>query len=268
MADTIPAPLKGKVAIITGGSRGIGAAIAELFAQHGCTHIATTYVSNQAKAEAVLTRIRETHPHIKTHAIHSDDYDPAHGPKVVAAALEGLGVDHIDIAIANAAPVEDLTAWPPAAELSHEFWAQQMTGLAWSPVSLATAVIPHMPSGGRIVMVSSVSSKMATGDPVLPYAAGKAAMEAASKQLAVLYVAKGVTVNTISVGPTRTDAFNRGKKWMENWEETAGNATLLKRIAEVEEVASIIAFVASPGAGWITGNQVPANGGAAAMLQS
>ena len=219
MAETIAAPLKGKVALITGGSRGIGASIAEVFARQGCTHIATTYVSNKQKAEDVLSGIRKDYPSVKTFTTYGNVLDPEMGPKVVKAALKGLEVDRIDLAVANAAPVEDMTSWPPVADMPHSFFIEQITGLAWSAISLSTAAIKHMPSGGRIVMLSSVSSKLAFGDPVLPYAAGKAAMEAASKQLAVVYQSKGVTVNTISVGPTRTDAFNQGKQWNPDWEE-------------------------------------------------
>jgi len=219
MAETIAAPLKGKVAIVTGGSRGIGRAITEVFAKQGATHIATTYVSNKQKAEDVLSAIRKEFPSIKTHAIHADVLDTNFGSVVVDAALKGLGVDHIDIAVANAAPVEDLSTWPGVENLSWEFWNNQITGLAWNTISLSTAVIKHMPPGGRIIMMSSTASKMPWGDPCVPYSAGKAAMEAASKQLAVIYQPKGVTVNTISVGPTRTDAWGAGKKLDPEWEE-------------------------------------------------
>jgi len=269
MAETIPAPLKGKIAIVTGGSRGIGAATVKALAQHGCTHIATTYMANKAKAENVLAAVREIHPSIKTFTLPADTRDPAFGKKVVEQSLQGLGVDHIDIMVSNAT-LEDLENIQSAADLTHEKYTEWQTGTAWAPISLATAVIGHMPSGGRIIMISSVSSKMAMGDPFIPYAAGKAAMEAASKQLAAVYGPKnGVTVNTISVGPTDTDAMTATTDLMggEAVRQFMAESSLLKRIASPEEIAGIIAFVASPQAGWITGNAVPANGGMLAMLQ-
>jgi len=270
MAETIPAPLKGKVAIVTGGGRGIGAATVKVLAQHGCTHIATTFTANKAKAEDVLAAVRGKYSAIKTCTFAADTRDPDFGKKVVEQALAGLGVDHIDIMISNAT-LTDLINLKPAAELTHEKYLEWQTGTAWAPISLATSVIERMPQGGRIIMVSSVSSKMATGDPFLSYAAGKAAMEAASKQLAAVYGPKhGVTVNTISVGPTNTDAMNTTADMMggDGFKTFAAEVSLLKRIGQPEEVAEIIAFVASPQAGWITGNQVPANGGVLAMMQS
>lgn len=268
MADKIPAPLKGKVAIVTGGSRGIGASIAQVFARQGCTHIATTYTVNKSKADEVLDAIRSTYPSIKTFTMKADVVDPDFGKTVVEHCMEGLGVDHVDIVVSNAtlSGVSDL---PQAIDMTHEKFMEWITGTTWAPIGLATAAIKHMPKGGRVIMISSASSRLAAGDPFLPYAAGKAAMEAASKQLAAAWgVSYGVTVNTISVGATQTESMEAVMKKMgQGWLDFAKSISLLKRIAAPEEVAEIVAFVASPQAGWITANMVPANGGALAMLQ-
>jgi 3-oxoacyl-[acyl-carrier protein] reductase len=130
MAETIPAPLRGKVAIVTGGSRGIGAWVAEIFAKQGVTHLATTYSSIKVKAEAVLDGIKKSFPDIKTFTMEADVCDPGFGKKVIDECMKGLGVDHIDIVVSNAAPlnVED---WKPIAEMSHEQWSRLITGLTW-----------------------------------------------------------------------------------------------------------------------------------------
>ncbi|KAK5742660.1 hypothetical protein LTR17_003192 [Elasticomyces elasticus] len=158
MAETIKAPLKGKVALITGASRGIGAGIARVFAKNGCSHIAITYLASKDKAEEVLAEIRKEYPSIKTHAFQADVYDEDGGPKLVDQTLKGLGVDRIDIVVANAAPL-DQKNWKPIAELDYDTWRREMTGLVWGPVSLARSAITHMPKGGRIIMISSLSSK-------------------------------------------------------------------------------------------------------------
>jgi 3-oxoacyl-[acyl-carrier protein] reductase len=130
-----------------------------------------------------------------------------------------------------------------------------ITGNAWAPLSLARSAIQYVPSGGRIIFISSGSSKFPGGDPFISYSASKAALDTISRNLAVAWGVKyGVTVNSISVGPTATDAM---KEAVENggpaFEEMISNVTLLKRIAHPQEVADIVAFVASPGASWITG---------------
>lgn len=114
--DTVSAPLRGKVAIVTGGSRGIGACIAQTFARQGCTHIATTYTSQKSKAEEVLSSIAEISPEIKTCAIAADLGEPDIGSKVIKEALKRLNVDHIDILVSNAAVV-DQASFQPVAEM-------------------------------------------------------------------------------------------------------------------------------------------------------
>ena len=254
MADTIEAPLKGKVAVVTGGSRGIGAGIARKFAKHGCSHIAITYNSNKQKAEDVLASCKELNPNIKTCAIAGDVLDPEFGQKVVREAVSGLDVDHIDIMVSNAAYI-DASGYLPIADLTKENFDKFMTGDCWSSVSLAQNVIHHMPSGGRIIMISSGSSKVAMGDPTIAYAAAKAAMDAVSRNLAAAWAVKyGVTVNTISVGATDTDAVAQGiEAWGADFEKMISEFSLLKRVGKVEEVANIVAFVASPEASWICG---------------
>jgi 3-oxoacyl-[acyl-carrier protein] reductase len=130
MAQTIPAPLKGKVAIVTGGSRGIGASVAQVFAQQGVTHLATTYSSNKLKAEEVLESIKKQFPSIKTYTFAADVCDPGFGKKVIEESMKGLEVDHIDIVVSNAAPL-NIESWPPIAEISHEQWNKLITGLTW-----------------------------------------------------------------------------------------------------------------------------------------
>ena len=252
--NTIPAPLKGKVAVVTGGSRGIGAGIAQKFAEEGCTHIAITYNTNKDKAQQVLASLREVSPNIKTCAIAADVLDPEFGSKVVKQALAALETDHIDIMVSNAAYI-DVKSYIPVADLNKEDWDLSISGLAWAPLSLAKEVIHHMPHGGRIIMLSSGSSKVAQGDPLISYAAGKAAMDAVSRNLAAAWGLKyGVTVNSISVGATYTDAIMEGiKLWGPEFEKMAKEFSLIKRFGTVEEIASIVAFVASPQASWLIG---------------
>jgi len=120
-------------------------------------------------------------------------------------------------------------------------------------------------------MLSSGASKIPeNGDQLFSYSCGKAAMDAVSRNLASLWSIKyGVTVNSISVGATLTESLQMAMEMMgPEWKVMLENFSLLKRIGSVDEVAQIVAFVASPQASWITGNQIPANGGGLSVLQS
>lgn len=267
MATTIAAPLAGKVAIVTGGSRGIGACIARKLAEQGCTHISITYTSKPEGAEATLNDIRKINSSIKTTTIKADLLDPHFTDKVVNTTLRDLQVNRIDILILSA-------AFMVVGNTKTEF-DKMMHGNAWTSFQMSEAALPYMPPGGRIVMISTAASKTAMGKAAIPYAASKAAVDTISRNLAMQYGAsKGITVNTISVGATRTDGlFNNASDAMEGMDQEAflqfaTTLSTLHRIGEPEEVAEIVAFVASPAAGWINGNQIPANGGLLSMAQS
>lgn len=140
MADTIPAPLKGKVALVTGGSRGIGAGIVKAFARNGCTHIAITYAKNKTAAEETLQAVNHTNSSIKTCAIQGDVRDVEFGKKVVAESLRGLGVEHLDIVVSNAALLS-LEHWGPVADLNFEQWNEMMTSEAWTPLAVSREAV-------------------------------------------------------------------------------------------------------------------------------
>lgn len=204
---TIPAPLLGKVAVITGASRGIGEATALDFAEKGCSHIAFTYLANSAAAESVLSKLRSINSDIKVAAFAADVRNRGFGKYVIEESLKALETDHIDILVSNAG-LQDISEYVPASQTTYQDFEKLMTSHAWSPMSLALEVIPHMPAGGRIIMNSAGSSKEAPGDPLLCACASKAALDAITRNLAVIYgQSKGITVNSIGCGPTETDTL-------------------------------------------------------------
>lgn len=164
----------------------------------------------------------------------------------------------------------------------------RMTANAWTPFSLARESAKYMGPGGRILLLSSGSSKAAQGDPFIAYGASKAAMDSVSRpnphllpspntfssqvtrNLAAIYgiTKKDVTVNSISIGPIETDALKASlKKMGPEFETFLNNWTLLKRIGQPQELADIVAFMAGPGSSFMMGNAIPANGGGLAALQ-
>ncbi|KAF2172303.1 hypothetical protein M409DRAFT_17538 [Zasmidium cellare ATCC 36951] len=267
--DSVPAPLKGKAAIVTGGSRGIGACISETFAKNGCTHIAITYNSNKSLAEETEKKITAINSKIKTFSLQTDVADANCGKYTVEESLKGLGVDHIDIMVSCAA-LADISTFQTAEQMTKEHWDWLMTANAWTPFALARESAKYMPEGGRIILISSGASRGANPDPVMAYSAAKAAMDAVSRNLAAIYgiTKKDVTVNSISVGAIQTDALQRAfdtqgpefKKYIEGF-------SLLKRVGQPQEIADVVAFVASKGSSFMVGNAIPANGGGLSALQ-
>lgn len=158
MITSVPAPLSGRVALVTGGSRGIGAGVAIDFARKGCSHVAITYSSDLDAANKVLSSIRDISSDIKTAAIKADVRSPTFGPEVIRLALESLGVDHVDIVVSNAA-LSDMRTLQKMEDHTKERFDQFMTANVWNPFQLALAAIPHMQAGGRIIFISSVASR-------------------------------------------------------------------------------------------------------------
>lgn len=282
---TIPAPLNGKVAIVTGGSKGIGRETALNFARKGCSHIAITYVQDSAAAAEVLKAVAEISPDCHTIAIKADVKNREFGKEVVQQSLSKLGIDHIDILVSDAG-VQDIDDHVPASQMNYEHFQKIMIGQAWAPLQLSLEAIKYMSAGGRVIMNSSGSSKMANGDPFIMHSCSKAAMDSNARNLAVIYgPSKGITVNSIGCGCTDTESLR--KSIQSNGPEfgkLVENLSPLKRPGRPEEVANIYhlcqvlkrvgSTVRTPILDLVTfthreslGNQVPANGGMMLELQ-
>lgn len=140
-----------------------------------------------------------------------------------------------------------------------------------APLFTTRAVLPYTPAkGGRIINMSSIAAKQAADEPGILYGATKAALNSITRSMAgALAAEKSLTINSISVGPTKTPAMedvlaNLPKEYSEGFENWA---TAEKRMAEPEEIAAIVAFVASDEARWMNGASVPANGGAILLTE-
>lgn len=251
---TIPAPLKGKVAIVTGGSKGIGRETALNFARKGCSHIAITYVQDSGAAGEVLKAITDISPDCHAVAIKADVKHRDFGKEVIHQSLSRLSTDHIDILVSNAG-VQDIDDHVPASQMSYEHFEKIMIGQAWAPLQLSIEAIKYMSAGGRIIMNSSGSSKMANGDPFIMHCCSKAAMDSIARNLAVIYGPRmGITVNSIGCGCTDTESLRKSIQVNgPEFGKLAENLSPLKRLGRPEEVANIISFVASPEASWING---------------
>lgn len=237
--------LKGRRAFVTGGARGIGAAICELLAAEGAdVHVG--YVSSAAGPE-LAARIGGT-------PVQLDVADP----ESARAAIEGAGT--LDILVNNAG-VDDMAFFT---ELTPERWRRQIEVNLEGVLNCTLAALPAMQQAGygRLVNVSSEAGRIGSYRGSV-YAAAKGGVIAFTKSIARENARFGITANNVLPGPIETpmlDANRRGPKGEQVIAAMAG-ATLLRRIGTPEEVAAAVAFLASDRASYITGETLGVSGG-------
>jgi 3-oxoacyl-[acyl-carrier protein] reductase len=243
--------LKGKVAVVTGASRGIGAAIAERLAADGAA-VVVNYAKSASDAEAVAARIRKAGG--KASAIKADLSDPAQAKTLIGAAFKEFG--RVDILVNNAgradfAPLE-------AVDLPHV--KAQFDLNVNGPLFATQAAAARFPKeGGRVISVSSIA---ATGSmtAMSVYSATKAALEAMTRVWAAELGPKGVTVNAVAPGPVETE-MAKGFLSDETVRKSLIARTALGRIGAPGDIADAVAFLASDDARWVTGQTIRTAGG-------
>ena len=246
--------LKGRVAIVTGGSRGIGAGIATELSKRGA-NVLITYNSASVQAEEVISKIKSFGSEaIGVQASGSDRDSPR---RIVAAAVERWG--HIDIIINNAGAGDDCLLQ----DMTHELWDKILDCNLRFPTFLVKEAMPHFGTAPRIVNVSSVIARMG-GSYSTAYCATKAALEGVTKVWALELGHKyGATVNCVNPGPVATDMWLRDTdpEVLKEWDTKMKETPAAPRIAEVDDIAQVVAFLSEEASRWSTGSTVNANGG-------
>jgi 3-oxoacyl-[acyl-carrier protein] reductase len=240
--------LAGKVALVTGGSRGIGAAIAKRLAAKGAS-VALTYSKGADAAASVVKAIE--HDGGRAVAIQADAADADAVRNAVETTVETFG--RLDVLVNNAGtvipmPVEETTL----ADFDRVF-AVNVRG-----TFVATqAALKHIKSGGRIIMIGSCLGERVFFPGMAPYAATKGAIKMFTQGLARELGARGVTVNNVQPGPIDTDLNPASGDW------AAGQkaAVPLDRYGHTDEVAALVAFVAGPESSYINGANLTVDGG-------
>ena len=251
-----PSPLHGRVAVVTGASRGIGRAIATRLAGDGADCV-VTYRREEMRARAVVEEIEALGR--RAHAYALDLGDPASAAGVVAHIGERFG--GVDILVASAAA----TAFRPMAEQKLHNVDRTFAVSVDAFIALAQAVVPLMPAGsGRIVAISGIDSTQAmTGHGVL--GAAKAAMESLVRTLALELGPRGITVNGVSPGFIETDSSRLYMKSLgRDWNDAVAAITAMtpvRRAGTVDDVAALVAYLVSDAAGFLTGQTLVIDGG-------
>ncbi|TFY74129.1 hypothetical protein EWM64_g9883 [Hericium alpestre] len=245
-------PLAGKVAIVTGSSRSIGAVVAHHLASDGAS-VAVNYVSNKAAADKVVADIKADGKGNAV-AIKADVSSVAGGKELLDATLNAFG--KVDILVLNAGVMGS----KPLAAVDEDFFDQHFNVNVKGPLFLVKAAAPLLPSGGRVIFFSTTLTSASVVQPfALTYVASKAAVEQLGRVLAKDLGARGITVNTVAPGPTDTDLFRNGKTPEQI--KFIANMNPAKRIGLPEEVSPVVAFLASPAASWVNGQTIRINGG-------
>lgn len=246
-------PLQGKVALVTGGSRGLGAATARALAAAGAD-VAITYVSSAAAAAGVAAEIEANG--VRAAAIQADQADAASAPGVIQAVAERLG--GLDILVNNAAigvtvprPIDDPEVDDDELDRMH---ATNYTGV----IALIRAAARVMRDGGRIVNVGSGVGTRAGRAGFADYAATKAGLTGYTRGVARDLGPRQITVNMVQAGLMRTPMNSAASPELL---AAMTSSLALQRVSEPEETANVITFLASPAASYITGAVIDSNGG-------
>jgi len=240
--------LANKVALVTGASRGIGAAIAKRLAADGAS-VAITYAKGADAASAVLKAIEKAGG--KAVAIQAEATDPEAVKSAVERAVATLG--RLDVLVNNAG-----TAIPKKFEDTTVEELDRVIDINIRGVFVATqAALKHMNDGGRIIMIGSCVGERMMTPGLASYAATKGAVKMFAQGLSREVGSRGITVNNIQPGPIDTDLNPAAGDWAPSQKA----ATALDRYGSVDEVAAVVAFVAGPESSYITGANLTVDGG-------
>jgi 3-oxoacyl-[acyl-carrier protein] reductase len=240
--------LAGKVAVVTGGSRGIGAAIAKRLAADGAS-VAVTYSKGTEAAGAVVETVKAAGG--KAIAIQAEAANAGAVKAAIEKAVETFG--RLDVLVNNAG-----TAIPKKFEEATLEDLDRVIDINLRGTLFATqSALKHMQNGGRIIMIGSCVGERMMTPGLAAYAATKGAVKMFTQGLSREVGDRGITVNNIQPGPIDTELNPAAG----DWAVPQVAATALKRYGTVDEVAALAAFIASPEASYITGANLTVDGG-------
>jgi 3-oxoacyl-[acyl-carrier protein] reductase len=251
------ATLQNKTALVTGASRGIGRATAFALAQAGA-RVLVHYGRSAQDADSVVAAIR-------SHGGRADgiraDLGSAEGATLLARDVRSIVGERLDVLVLNAGISKAATIKDHTVEDFDNLFATNVR----SPFFLVQQLLPVLGEGSNIIMISSIGAHAVVGKPgvdspsILAYASTKGALETLVKNWAAILGPQGIRVNAVAPGVIDTDMSNFTKT--EAGREITLGMQALKRIGKPDDVADVVAFLASEAARWITGASIPVDGG-------
>jgi 3-oxoacyl-[acyl-carrier protein] reductase len=249
--------LQNKTALVTGASRGIGRATALALAKAGA-HVLVHYRDNAQEAASVVAAIHAENG--RADAI-SADLGPPDGAALLAKEVRSIVGDRLDVLVLNAGISKSARIADYTLEDFDSLFATNVRG----PFFLVQHLLPVLGEGSSIVVLSSLGARLVVGKPgledpsILAYSSTKGALETLVKNWAAILGPSGIRVNAIAPGVIDTDISNVTKT--EAGREVTLRMQALKRVGKPEDIADVVAFVASDAARWITGASIPVDGG-------
>ncbi|KAH8555078.1 hypothetical protein BGW37DRAFT_125275 [Umbelopsis sp. PMI_123] len=245
-------PLQGKIAIVTGGSRGIGEGIVKEFAKQGAT-VVVNYTASEDRANALVRQILDDGG--QAIAVQADIGTENGAKKIVDATVKAFA--RIDIIVNNAGVGGFHLIGDSDTQLFEKYFNVNVRG----PLLLVKESLPYLQENGRIINISSVAARVGvTGASI--YGGTKGALETMSRHWSVELGSKNITSNCINPGPVITDmALSAPKEVLDHLKEMIDQRGAIKRLGTTEDIATVAAFLAGPGSQFITGDVLNANGG-------
>ena len=249
--------LQGKTALVTGASRGIGRATAAALGRSGA-HVVVHYGRSAQEAESVVSEIQAKGG--RANAISADLGIPD-GAALLAKQVRSIVGDHLAVLVLNAGISQEALIADHTVEDFNNLFATNVRG----PFFLVQQLLPILAEGSNIIVISSIGAHAVVGKPcldnpsILAYASTKGALETLVKNWAAILGPHGIRVNAVAPGVIDTDMSNFTKT--EAGREVTLGMQALKRIGKPEDIADVVAFLASDAARWITGASIPVDGG-------
>ncbi|KAE8377069.1 hypothetical protein BDV26DRAFT_264382 [Aspergillus bertholletiae] len=260
-ANSRPQTLVGKVAIVTGATRGIGAGLAEELAHRGAKVLITyTSASSESTADQLIEQIKGFNNGSGAAKVRADLRELSAGQTIVKAATQAFG-PHIDILVNNAG-VEVVR---PLSDLTVDGYNLVYNLNVHGAIFLTQAIIPHLRTPGRIINISSVGARAGFANLSL-YCSSKAALEGLTRCWAAELGDAGHTVNAVNPGPVQTALLENIPKELVEMQKSV--TPVEHRVGTIDDIAQVVAWLASEESRWVSGQAISASGGGLRCIDS